>query len=211
MTNQPDGSLVVLGGGGHASDVVSIIEALGQVSDVIVADDGTPNNRFVGRTVRVSRDISAELIPGRRFVSGVGYPKPRTRLTERAFAANLMPAEPLVHPSAVIATAASIGAASVVGALCYVSALAQIGDHCYLGYGSKVGHDSVVGDYSSLMPGCFVGGDTRIGVGVLVGANATVLQGVSVGDHAVVGAGAVVLENVDAGATVVGNPARVSV
>ena len=42
-----------------------------------------------------------------------------------------------------------------------------------------------------------------------IGANSTILPGVEVGENALVGAGSVVIEDVPAGAVVVGNPARV--
>lgn len=50
---------------------------------------------------------------------------------------------------------------------------------------------------------------TRIGRGASIGANATILPGITIGERAMVGAGAVVVEDVPAGATVVGNPACV--
>ncbi len=43
---------------------------------------------------------------------------------------------------------------------------------------------------------------------VSIGANATILPGIRIGRAAVVGAGAVVTDNVPAGMTVVGNPAK---
>lgn len=49
----------------------------------------------------------------------------------------------------------------------------------------------------------------RIGRHVWIGGGAILLPGVSIGDDAVVGAGSVVTRDVAAGATVVGNPARV--
>ncbi|WP_411852610.1 sugar O-acetyltransferase [Stenotrophomonas sp. LGBM10] len=49
----------------------------------------------------------------------------------------------------------------------------------------------------------------RIGRNVWIGGGAILLPGVEIGDDAVVGAGSVVTRNVPAGATVVGNPARV--
>lgn len=48
----------------------------------------------------------------------------------------------------------------------------------------------------------------RIGRNVWIGGGAIVLPGVEIGDDAVVGAGSVVTRDVPAGATVVGNPAR---
>lgn len=47
-----------------------------------------------------------------------------------------------------------------------------------------------------------------IGAGAIVGANVTILPGVKVGERAMIGAGAVVTEDVQAGAVVIGNPAR---
>ncbi len=51
-------------------------------------------------------------------------------------------------------------------------------------------------------------GQPRIGNRVFIGANAVLLGPITVGDGATVGAGAVVLEDVPAGRTAVGNPAR---
>ena len=49
---------------------------------------------------------------------------------------------------------------------------------------------------------------TKIGRDVWIGANAVILGGVTIGDGAVVAAGAVVTKDVEAGAIVGGNPAR---
>jgi len=49
----------------------------------------------------------------------------------------------------------------------------------------------------------------RIGRNVWIGGGAIILPGVTIGDDAIVGAGSVVTRDVPAGATVVGNPARV--
>jgi maltose O-acetyltransferase len=51
----------------------------------------------------------------------------------------------------------------------------------------------------------------RIGENVWIGSGAIILPGVTIGDDAIIGAGSVVTRDVPAGATVMGNPARVSV
>jgi maltose O-acetyltransferase len=48
----------------------------------------------------------------------------------------------------------------------------------------------------------------RIGRNVWIGGGAIILPGVTVGDDAIIGAGSVVTRDVQAGATVLGNPAR---
>lgn len=48
-----------------------------------------------------------------------------------------------------------------------------------------------------------------IGENVWIGGGAIILPGVTIGDDAIIGAGSVVTRDVPAGATVVGNPARV--
>lgn len=50
---------------------------------------------------------------------------------------------------------------------------------------------------------------THIEEDASIGANATILPGLRIGKGAMVGAGAVVVEDVPAGAVVVGNPARI--
>lgn len=51
----------------------------------------------------------------------------------------------------------------------------------------------------------------RIGANVWIGGGALIMPGVTIGDDAIIGAGSVVTRDVPAGATVVGNPARMRI
>ena len=86
------------------------------------------------------------------------------------------------------------------------------------GIGVVIGETAVVGDDCTIYQGVTLGGTTlyrntkrhpTLGKGVVVGAGAQVLGGFEVGDGAKIGSNAVVVKAVPAGATAVGNPARV--
>lgn len=206
-------SLVLLGGGGHASDVLCVIEALASADEiegpVFVADDAWQYpERFEDRAIDIKlvESISAGIGLGRHVVA-VGYPRGRQAVADLAASAGGRPAEALFHPDVSVGAAVRAGDGVVVMGQTWVSARVAIGAHTHVGYGATVGHDTRLGAWCSIMPGACIGGDVMVGDGVLVGANATILQGVRIGAGAMVGAGATVIADVEAGTTVVGTPA----
>lgn len=84
-----------------------------------------------------------------------------------------------------------------------------IGDECLIGAGARI----VDADFHAVAPrergGDGAWGAVHIGDRAWIGMGAIVLKRVRIGDDAVVGAGAVVSADVDDGAVVGGNPARV--
>jgi serine O-acetyltransferase len=97
---------------------------------------------------------------------------------------------------------------------------ATIGRRVFIDHGTGVvvGETAEIGDDCTIYQGVTLGGTAltkgtkrhpTLGRGVIVGANSQVLGGFTVGDGARIGSSAVVLKAVPAGATAVGNPARV--
>jgi serine O-acetyltransferase len=97
---------------------------------------------------------------------------------------------------------------------------AKIGERVFFDHamGVVVGETAEIGDDCTIYQGVTLGGTSlykgtkrhpTLGRGVVVGAGAQVLGGFTVGDGAKVGSNAVVTKPVPAGATAVGNPARI--
>ena len=97
---------------------------------------------------------------------------------------------------------------------------ATIGRRVFIdhGMGVVIGEMAEIGDGCTIYQGVTLGGTSLVkgakrhptlGPGVIVGAHAAVLGGFTVGAGARVGSGAVVTKPVPAGATAVGNPARI--
>lgn len=210
--------LVLLGGGGHASDVLGLLEDLNRLlgkslPEIAIGDDYWENrSRFENRNVKLIHGIDNAISWGSHFIATAGYPSPRRLIAERAIQAGLHAFEAIVHPTANLnLERVRIKEGSIMLGMCSVSPLATIGEHCYISHGTLIGHDTVIGDFSTLMPGVSISGDVRIGTGVLVGAGAIVLEKLTVGDNARIGAGAVVTKDVKAGTTVTGIPAKARV
>ena len=99
-----------------------------------------------------------------------------------------------------------------------------IGPFCFLGSFKPItiGRDTIIGAYTYLISANhgshrgdvpfrdqgYVGEPIDIGQNVWLGCHVVVLPGVTIGDHAIIGAGAVVTQNIPAGETWGGVPAR---
>ena len=85
----------------------------------------------------------------------------------------------------------------------------QIGAGTEIGPGVQILTADHPREASVRAEGLECGKPITIGAHVWIGGGALILPGVTIGDGAVIGAGAVVTRDVPAGATAVGNPARV--
>lgn len=85
----------------------------------------------------------------------------------------------------------------------------DIGDGTQIGPNVQILTADHPRDAATRADGLEFGRPISVGKDVWIGGGAILLPGVCVGDGAVIGAGAVVTRDVPAGATVVGNPARV--
>lgn len=206
---------VLVGGGGHGAAVIDWIQAGAadmQVRGVVDRDETRWGTVLLGVPVLGGDHLLADL---RRqgvewFVVGVGGTKdngPRQRLFDQAIAAGLEPWT-VIHPSAVVARSAILGAGSVVGPGAVINARAVIGRNVIVNTRSVIEHDCEIGDHVHVATGAVLASTVSVGRRAHIGAGAVVRQSVAVGADAVVGAGAVVVRDVSAEQVVVGVPAR---
>jgi len=204
--------LVLIGGGGHASDVLQAIEALDDLGRTylvvgLLDDAEVDPRRFVGRGVHQIGAVDDLASIDAQYVVAAGWPATRRALVERIGDGGT-PANPIVHPKADLGVGVELGVGTVVLGGAHVSPMVRMGRHGLVSYGATVGHDTTFGEFASVMPNAAVSGDVVAGDDVLVGTGACVLQGLRLGDRAQVGAGAVVVKDVGNDTTVVSLAAR---
>lgn len=212
-TNRTMNRCVILGCGGHGRVVLDILRQSGGVELAGFVDS---NREVVGRHVDGLKVLGTpDDLPRLRNEHGitqaivaVGYNGVRRNFAEQLSVQGFQLIS-AIHPSANIASTATIGRNTVIAAGALVCAHCQVGDSVILNTGSIVDHESIVGTASHVCPGARIAGRVVIESGAFVGIGSTVIQCLRVGCEAVIGAGAVVIEDVPSMATVVGVPARV--
>jgi sugar O-acyltransferase (sialic acid O-acetyltransferase NeuD family) len=203
---------VIVGAGGFGGEVLQYTrDAIATTPDVHVRgflDDRVDVEMRACDGLPLLGTISSyEPQPEDRFVVAVGDPEVRmriiTHLTSRG--ASFFR---LVHPTAFVASTATIGDGCIVAPFCAVGNAAQIGDHVVLTWYSSVAHDAEVASFAVLSPYSTVNGGASLGEGAFLGTHAAVNPQQGVGCWSKVAAGSVVYRPVPPSHLAMGNPAK---
>ena len=114
----------------------------------------------------------------------------------------------LIHPSATVSRYANLKDASVIFAGAIVNSSVEVGQACILNTACSIDHDCRLADGVHISPGAHLAGNVAVGQSSWIGIGAAIKQGINIDASCMVGAGAVIIEDVPAGAVVVGNPAK---
>lgn len=200
-----NGSVHILGAGGHAAVVISTLYAKGySVAAVHDDDPALVGTDILGVPVTGPIRELPEDFCGPAAV-GIGSNAVRKAIVERFPNCTWVT---LVHPAAVVDPNACIGDGTVVFAGAIVQARAIVGNHVILNTGCSVDHDCDVGDFSHVGPGAHLAGVVTLEEGVFMGIGSSVIPMKHVGAWSTVGAGGVVVDDLPAEVTAVGVPAR---
>jgi len=204
-------TVVILGGGGHAKVLISVIRKLPW------AIAGYVDPRDVGPVLGVPHVGDDAVLPallarhpGCAAAMGVGKVDATARRARIQAAAEALgywfPA--FVSPDAVVNDEVELGAGTAIFDGAVVNAGVVTGPTCIVNTNATVEHDCRLGTNVHIGPGATVSGGVMIGDHTFVGAGAVVIHGVRIVEACLIGAGAVVIDDLTEPGTYVGAPAR---
>jgi sugar O-acyltransferase (sialic acid O-acetyltransferase NeuD family) len=200
---------VILGGGGHARDVLELISNQKGLDVIGILDDNWTNKqRFDSCPVSLLDGIQKNIKKAEAYVLGIGHPNVRRLILESIKEYAISPTPPLVHHTSVVSSQSKLGIGCTIFELSSVSPNVRIGDHCSISQHVTLGHDVELEENVCIFPGASISGNVTVGKDTMIGTNATILQGVSIGSNVKIGAGALVIKDVPNGVTMVGTPSH---
>lgn len=161
------------------------------------------------------RVLSAEefhAAPGpRHFNIAIADHEPRSRIAGEFIARGARPFT-IQAANVVCMDGNSVGEGAILCPFVTITSNARIGRFFHANLYSYVAHDCVIGDFVTFAPSVHCNGRVTIEDHAYIGTGAILRQGsdekpIIIGRGAVIGMGAVVTKSVEAGVTVVGNPA----
>jgi UDP-N-acetylbacillosamine N-acetyltransferase len=203
--------LLVFGCGGHGRVVADAALAAGLRVLGFADDDrssrgdvvlGLPVSAIgIEEAAALCNEHSADL------VLAIGDNRRRAHMFERALVLGLRMAT-IVHPSAIVAPTASVGAGTVVFARAVINPECRVGDDVIVNTAASLDHDNVIGTHAHISPGAVLGGTVTVGEGTHVGIGVCVRNNITIGAWSVIGAGAAVVSDIPDDVVAYGVPAR---
>jgi sugar O-acyltransferase (sialic acid O-acetyltransferase NeuD family) len=204
--------MVVVGGGGHAKVVISILRKLARyrvLGYTDLKDNGTlleapylGSDSELGALAAGQGKLNAVLAVGQ-----VGLGTSRSQLWT-ALQSPYLSFPLIVSPDATVNERVSGGEGAVVMDGAVINSGAAIGRGAIVNTHSTIEHDVVLADWVHVAPGATVCGGVTVGPHSMIGAGATVIEGIKIAPCCVVGAGATVVNDLTEPGVYVGSPAR---
>lgn len=204
--------IVIIGGGGHAKVLISILKKNAQY-EIVGYTDKKNNGSILGVEYLGDDNIlrrMSNVYGCCRAVLGIGnisVVHHRRILAQKTKELGLV-FPSIISPNAIINEDVRIGEGTVVFDGVVVNSGTEIGNFAILNTNSTIEHDCVIGNYVHVAPAATLCGGVKIGENSMIGVGANVLQSVIVGEDCMIGAGATVIADCLIPGTYTGVPAR---
>jgi len=203
--------IAIVGGGGHAKVIISILKKLKKYE--IVGYTDISNNGLILGIQFLGNDEKLQTL----FDSGVqnaaiGLGQIKTAVHRRKIAALLknigfkIPA--IISSNSIINEDVNFGNGTVVMDGVVINSGTSIGEFSIINTNSSIDHDCKIGSFTHIAPGVTLSGEVTIGDNVLIGTGASVIHQIKIPDNTIVSSGTSVQKNITKAGIYRGVPAK---
>jgi len=180
---------------------------------LVFVDDNPKTTNINGHRVMLYEKFLAASADEHHIVLAIANSQTREQLALRCEKDGVKSLS-VVAANVVMMDEIQVGEGAILSPFVTITSNITIGRHFQANIYSYIEHDCIIGDFVTFAPSVQCNGNIVIEDHVYVGAGAIIKQGLPdnpliIGRGATIGMGAVVTKSVLAGATVIGNPARI--
>lgn len=203
--------IIIIGGGGHATVLISILK---KINKFVIAGytDNMNFGEIIGAKYLGNDDVLVQLYSNgvRNAALGIGQVNltlKRQNVTETIKHSGFnFPA--IISPDSTVNESVSVGEGVQIFDGVVVNSNSKIGNFTTINTNSTVEHDCIIGNFCHVATGAVLSGGVEIGDYSMIGANAVVVQYKRIASNCLIGAGGVVINNIETRGIYVGNPVR---
>lgn len=191
--------IILIGGGGHCSACIDVIEAQGEYNIAGIIDLKEKIGEMVlnYKIIACDEDLPMLAKEYRYFLISIGQIKALEKRAKRF--KNLKDCGAkfpiIVSPAAYVSKHARIDEGTIVMHRVVVNAGAKVGKNCILNTGAVIEHEVVIKDNCHISTCVVVNGGTVVGENCFIGSNSAIREGIQVGSNSVIGAGLTILSS----------------
>ncbi len=192
--------MVILGAGGHASEVLDVLIQNGNeaLEGLLLFDnvnaDVTKHNIPILKNID---DLKQAFKTDNRFVIATGNPVVRQKLDLMATQAGGVCTALIANNAKISSMDVKIGDGVNIMQDVIIFPSVAIGKGVLINARALVHHNSTIGAYSEIGPGSIITGNCFLGERVQLGAGCVLLPNVSIADDVVIGAGTTVTKSIN--------------
>lgn len=204
--------IIIVGGGGHAKVLISIIKEIPKFN-ILGYVDMADKGRVLGAKYLGNDSKLAEIKrkhPNISAVIGIGSTGISEKRREIAQKLGLLKFSlpVIISPTAVVKESVRLGEGAVVLDGAVINVDATIGKCAIINSKVCIDHDCEIGDFVHVAPGATLCGGVAVRDNSFVGAGSTVIQYKTIGRDCLIAAGATVVKDCKAPGVYIGTPSR---
>jgi len=205
--------IVIVGGGGHAKVIISIIRKLNKY-EILGYTDFKSKGSLLGIKYLGDDEVLKEIIKKHNrccAVIGVGSVdvSNKRKLMKHKLELLGFTLPVIVSPNCIINENVNIDKATVIFDGVVINSYSVIGECAIINTNSTIEHDCFVGNFVHIGPGAVLAGNVKIGDSSIVGASATIITSKNICSNCIIGAGAVVVSDITLSGIYGGIPAKI--
>jgi sugar O-acyltransferase (sialic acid O-acetyltransferase NeuD family) len=183
MTNIKE-EIILIGGGGHCSSVIDVIEQQGiyKIAGIIDLKEKLGENNLGYNIIGCDDDLSELTKKYSNFLITLGQMRTAQKRIDIYLKLQLLKANlpVIISPLAYVSKYARIGNGSVIMHMAQINANVVIGNNCIINSKALIEHDAKIGDHCHISTGVIINGGTKIGEKSFVGSGAVCKENIEI-------------------------------